>query len=257
VTVPNLIGPGLVGLVGLVFVLFFFGLMVIFATAGRRKPGRFLREIPAFARLGRAIGLAVEAGQRLHISLGSGQLNGLQGASALVGLSVLERIAHIASISDRPPIASSGDGTLAILSQDTLRSTSQNLDLDSQFEPTSGQLTGITPFSYAVGAAALIYDQQVSASVLAGHFGSEVALITDAGERSGGLSLAGSDSIPGQAVLFATAQEPLIGEELFAAGAYVQAGAMHVASVRAQDFFRWLVIVAILLGAALKLAGVL
>ncbi len=254
---PNLIGPGLVGLVGFVFVLFFFGLMVIFAAAGRRQPGRFLRDIPAFARLGRAIGLAVEAGQRLHISLGRGELNGLQGASALVGLSLLQRIARIASISDRPPIASSGDGTLMILSQDTLRSAFQNTGVETQFNPAAGQLTGVTPFSYAAGAAALIYDQQVSASVLAGHFGSEVALITDAGERSGGLTLAGSDSIPGQAVLFATAQEPLIGEELYAAGAYVQAGAMHIASVRAQDFFRWLLVLIILVGAALKLAGVL
>jgi hypothetical protein len=47
----------------------------------------------------------------------------------------------------------------------------------------------------------------------------------------------------------------LIGEELFAAGAYVGAGAAHEASLIVQDILRWLVIVAILIGSLLKLVG--
>jgi hypothetical protein len=108
-----------------------------------------------------------------------------------------------------------------------------------------------------VGTLPIIFDQQVSASVLMGHFGSEVALIADAGERKGSLILAGSDNLPAQAVLVAAAQEPLIGEELYASGAYVNAGALHLASLRVQDIFRWLVVAFILAGVALQLAGVL
>jgi hypothetical protein len=55
--------------------------------------------------------------------------------------------------------------------------------------------------------------------------------------------------------MFAAVQEPLIGEEFYAAGAYVQAGPMHSASLRTQDILRWLLIGVILAGAALKLAG--
>jgi hypothetical protein len=245
------------GAVGLLFVLFFAGLMIVFATAGGQRPGRNLREIPAFGRLSRSIGLAVEAGQRLHLTLGRGGLTGLPGAAALVGLSMLQRIARAASISDRPPVASTGNGELAILAQDTLRQAYSSIGAENQYNPTSGQVSGLTPFSYAVGTLPVIYDQQVSANVLAGHFGSEVALITDASERSGGLTLAGSDSIQAQAILYASAQEPLIGEELYASGAYIQAGPLHLASVRAQDFLRWVVVVVIILGAALKLVGVL
>jgi hypothetical protein len=84
-----------------------------------------------------------------------------------------------------------------------------------------------------------------------------VALLTDAGERSGSLTLGGTDSLPGQAVLYATAQEPLIGEELYAGGAYLCAGGMHIASLRVQDVFRWILVLVILLGSIAKLAGVL
>lgn len=248
----NLIGSGMVGLV---FVLVFFGLMVVFSFFSKRRPRRLLREIPAFARLDRSIGLAVEAGQRLHVSLGWGDFNGLSGASALLGLVVLQRIARVASISDRPPLATSGEGTLAILARDSLKSAYQTIDAEEQYSPEAGQLAGLTPFGYAAGTLPVIADQQVAANFLAGHFNSEVALITDAAERNGSLSLAGSDSLTGQAVLYASAQEPLIGEELYAAGAYVQAGVMHIASLRAEDVARWVIVLAILGGVVWKLLG--
>jgi hypothetical protein len=240
---------------GLGFVLLFFGLMTIFAVGGRAHPRRFLRDIMPFNRLGRAVGLAVEAGSRLHISLGRGSLTGLQSAVAFVGLSMLERVARATSISDIPPVATSGDGAIAILSQDTLRGASRAIG--AEFDPINGRMTGLTPFAYAAGTLFVIHDEEVTANIYVGHFASEVALITEAGERAGSLTLAGTDNIPGQAVIYATAHEPLIGEEVFAGGAYLGAGPMHVASLRAQDFLRWILIGAILLGAIARLAGVL
>ena len=102
----------ILNVLGLIFILVFFGLMVAASIILRKQEGRKLRDIPAFDRLRRAIGLAVEAGSRLHISLGRGQLLSTQSAIGYVGLSILDRIARSTSISDRPPIATSGEGTL-------------------------------------------------------------------------------------------------------------------------------------------------
>lgn len=248
----NLVGPGLLGLI---LVLVFFVLMLIFAMLGRSSTHRSLREIPAFSYLRRGIGLAVEAGSRLHISLGHGGIDGPRGSSALVGLSLLQRIGRVAAISDRPPIATSGEAILSLLSQDALASSLRASGAAASFDPAAGQLTGITPFAYAAGAVALISDEQVSVNLLAGSFGSEVALLTDTAERSGSLTLAGCENLSGQAIFYATAQAPLIGEELYAAGAYIQVGPMHLASLRVQDVFRWGIILVILGGALLKFVG--
>ena len=78
---PELDLASLSGLTGLGFVLIFFGLIVIFLAAGRRGSRRLLRPIPAFERLGHAIGLSVEAGRRLHLSLGRGGLTGIPAGS--------------------------------------------------------------------------------------------------------------------------------------------------------------------------------
>ena len=247
----------LINLVELGFIALFFIVLMVFALVIRKRPERRLREIPAFARLGRSIGLAVEAGKRVHVSLGYGGVNDIPGASGVVGLTMLQRIARAASISDQPPIASSGEGALGILSQDTLRSAYQAIRSENSYDPIYGQITGLTPLSYAAGTLPIIFDQQVSTSVLAGHFGTEVALIVDANERSGNQTMAGSDSLDAQAIMYATTPDPLIGEELYAGGAYLNAGLMHQASLRTQDAMRWIIIFGIIVGSLLKLMRVI
>lgn len=245
------------GLVGFIFILVFFGLILVFVVAGRNKPAPGFRPIPSYTRLVRSIGLAVEAGKRVHISLGRGTLLGPDGPSALVGLSVLKRVARSANVSDRPPVATSGEGALAMLSQDTLRSVYRSVGRLNQYDPTAGQVSGLTPFSYAAGTMPVVSDEQVAASLLIGHFGSEVALITEAAERSNSMTLAGSDQVSAQAVIYAAAEEPVIGEDVFAAGAYLEAGKVQVASLRAQDVLRWAIVGVTLIGAVLKFLGLI
>lgn len=243
-------------LAALILVIGCAGLMAFSFFRNRKNPYPGLRAIPAFDRLRRAIGLAVEDGSRLHVSLGSANLQSPTSASALVGLTVLERIAQLSSVSDRPPVATSGDSTLSILAQDKLRATYREANAADVFEPNQARLTGMTPFSYATGAMPVFKEEQVSANIVVGNFGAEAALLADAAEQSGCFLLAASDALPAQAILFATAQEPLIGEELFASGAYLQAGSLHAASLRTQDVLRWVLIAGMLVGSILKIIGI-
>jgi hypothetical protein len=81
--------------------------------------------------------------------------------------------------------------------------------------------------------------------------------LTEAAERQNSTLIASSDNLAAQSIFYASAQEPLIGEELFAAGAYVGAGPAHEASLNVQDVLRWLVVLSILIGSLLKIVGVL
>jgi hypothetical protein len=245
----------LTGILGLLFVLLIFGLVIILTFAGRDQPGRYLRPITAFNRLRRAVGLAVEAGTRLHITLGRGNITGMEAISGIVGLNVQDRVARAASVSDRPPVATSGNGVLGILSRDTFSGVYRSLRAEGRFDPYLGQVVGLTPFSYAAGTMPVIHDEQVTANVLMGHVGAEVALINEAAERSGSLMMAGTDNITGQAAIYAIAQEPLIGEELYAAGAYLGAGAVYESSLKTQDILRLLLIGIIVLAVILRFFG--
>lgn len=222
----------------------------------RKAPPSTFRAIPALKRLYRVIGLSVEDGTRLHVSLGRGGLLSGRGGASLAGLAMLRHLTERTSVSDNPPVATAGDSALAVLTQDSLKAGYQAANADDLYLPSTGRLSGPTPFSYAAGAMPVVRGENVSANVLAGDFGPEVALIAEAAERSSVPTLGGTDDLSAQAVLYAVAEEPLIGEELFAAGAYLGAGPAHDASLTVQDILRWLLILFLLGGAALKVLGV-
>jgi hypothetical protein len=203
------------------------------------------------------LGLSVEDGTRLHISLGSGSLLDERGGSALAGLAMLRHIAERTSVSDKPSVASAGNPVLGLLAQDTLQAGYQAAGVKDLYAPTTGRVAGLSPFGYAAGAMNISKDENVSVNIMIGHFGPEVALLADASERENVAMVGASDNLAGQAILFANTQDALIGEELFSTGAYLGAGASHVSSLTVQDVLRWFVILVLLGGAAAKLLGVI
>jgi hypothetical protein len=229
--------------------------LLLVITFWKRKSPAKLREIPALTQLSRMLGMSVEDGTRLHISLGSGNLLDARGGSALAGLAILRHIAERTSVSDKPPVSSAGNSVLGLLSQDTLQAGYQAAGAEELYTSTTGRVTGLSPFSYMAGAMNISQDEDVSANIMVGHFGPEVALLSTASERESVVVTGASDNLAGQAVLFANTQDTLIGEELFATGAYLGAGASHVASLTVQDILRWLIILVLLGGAAAKFVG--
>jgi hypothetical protein len=144
---------------------------------------------------------------------------------------------------------------LAALSQDTLQAAYQSAGVEELFQPTSGRLGGLTPFSYAAGAMTVARQEQVSTDVLIGDFGPEIGLLTEASERENAALVAAASDPSAQSILFASVSEPLVGEELFAASAYIGADPAQRASLQVQDILRWLIILALLASAILKMVG--
>jgi len=241
-------------MIALGLLLFAAALLIGLTLWRRRSPGT-LRPIDAYERLNRSVGIAVEDGTRLHISLGRGNLLTARSGSALAGLAMLRRLAERTSVSDRPPIVTSGDAPLTILSQDTLQSGYRAAGAEEQYRLNTGRLAGLSPFAYAAGTMPIMRDESVSTNVIIGDLGAESALLAEAADRENSSLIAASDNLSAQSIFYASSQDPLIGEELFAAGAYVGAGVSHEASLNAQDILRWLIILAIIIGSGLKILG--
>lgn len=245
----------------------FIGFLVVLLTAAgtiffaskkvRTKYPPAFRKIPAIGKLRRAIGLAVEDGTRMHVSLGNASLTDPANTSAFVGLSSLHRLGQLSSTSDQPPICTSGNGGFMLLSQDVLKAVSAETNTRELYDPDHGQLTGITPFSYAVGAMDVLREPGVSANILIGNFGTEAGFLSTTSEANTDFTLAASDSITAQSIFLATTKDVLIGEELYAIPAYLAYNPIHLASLRVEDILRWLVGIALIAGAILKLLGIL
>jgi len=231
-------------------------LLLGFMYAGSRWPVS-IRQLRGFQLLGKEMERAVESGERVHLSLGTGSLLGEESAPALAGLTILARLASSTAMSDKPVIVSTANGALMMLAQGTLATAYRKLGIQSRYDPTSSRMIGPTPFSYASAIPNLLDTEEVSVHILNGSFGSEGALTADFGKREHAYVLAGTDNVQSQALLYATADYPLIGEEVFAGGAYLDHRPVHQASLRAQDVVRIVVIGLMLIGTLLKTIGVI
>ena len=248
---------GLELILGMILIVFSAILMAVFYALMRKRPGKNLRSIEGIENLKQAAGLSVEEGKRLHISLGNAGLISPYAASSLAGVSALERLSRASIASDRPPIATSGEGSLNILAQETLKSSHRFGNALEAYDSDQARVTGITPFTYAVGAIPSIRDNRVSTNIIIGHLGAEAAFLSEAANQQSSHLISASDSLEGQSVLFAASQNVLLAEELYALPAYLQSHPAHQASLRVQDILRWVLAGGLLIGAMIKLAGVL
>ena len=244
-----------IGLILLIIIAF----TLLFLSLRQRRTGKSpsFRRIASISRFKRAVGLSVEEGTRIHVALGNASLTQPASSSAFVSLKTLREIGEMSSNSDNPPVASSGDGVLALLSQDTLHDVARQTHTLELFQPDNGRLTGVTPLTNVIGALQTVNDPDVKMNVIIGNFGSEAGLLSTASQENGALTIAASDSLTAQATFYATVEQPLIGEELFAVPAYLHNEPIQNASLKIQDLLRGLVVLSLLGGAILKLVGVL
>lgn len=243
---------------GLAFLILFGLVLGVFIVLNRRRAARppLLRPIPAFDRLPEILGEAVESGRRLHLSLGSGVIGQADTATTLAGLTAAGQVAAKAVASDRPPIVTAADGSAMLLAQDGLKQVYRQQNALERFEPGAARVAGLSPMSFGAALTPLVQDEAVAGNILVGPAGTESLLVAEAGQRAGIATLAGTDNLAAQAAFFAVADHSLLGEDVFAAGAYLGRARAHLASLQAQDWMRLVLIGAIVLGALAKTFGI-
>jgi hypothetical protein len=241
----------------LVVVITLFTAALILLLLRRLRAGRTfgLRPLPAYEALGRQMGLAVESGRRLHVTMGRAPLHSEAGPTSVAALQVLEHLAEAGSSSGIPPRATVGEGTLLPVAQDTLRRAYEAAGRGDVFHLREVEFLAdqAFPITYAAGVTTIIHRDDVANNVAVGRFGSEMGILAEAARRSRMMQVLGSDDPTAVALATAFSNNVLWGEELFAAGAYLDGDPAQVASLRAQDVLRWLVSLALLLVALWQL----
>ena len=227
-------------------VLVLLGLLIF---RGRKGPRPEIRPLSAFQDLQAETGYAAESGGAIHIALGSGGVHGENAVTSLAGLQVVKSLADAAVSYNAPPIITVGDPTLLPLAQDVLRRAYERNGLAELYNPSRVRFVAPSPVAYAAGAASLITTENVTASVIAGAFGTEASLIADAASRRD-LSQSAAVADPSAiGALYPATDRLAVGEELYAAGAQMTGERRYLVSLVAQDILR-LILALVILGAA-------
>jgi hypothetical protein len=230
-------------------ILFTLVASVIVTQFIRRRSTSFpMRAIPAYDAIPLMTGEAIEAGRPVHVSIGSA---GLGGSSTPLMLASAEAFYQVATRNlSGSTVLTLSDASALPVAYGTLRYAYATRRERLGNSTVRWYPSGDRSLSFAAALTGVLGDDKVSGNVLVGSFGPEIALVLEAAARRRQSSIAGSADLDGQAVAYGMADQALIGEELFVAGAYLGGSATQRSSVVTLDLLRWLLVLAILLAAA-------
>lgn len=243
------LGPGVIELLVTAAVIAIAGLTLMIMTRRLRTGLEIhLRPIRAFSALEKQIGRATESATRMHVSLGQASVLGAANPTSIAGSFIYDRVAREGSLGKVPPLVTAGEGTLLLLAQQRSQHAYRLAGRTREYEPNMVQFIAhdTDPYAYAAGVSNVIHQKDIAGNVLAGRFGTELAIISDASVRENLLPIVGTDDPTALAIGAAMTDRLLVGEELFAARAYLEGKASQLASVVGQDFLRLIAAIAIL-----------
>jgi hypothetical protein len=225
-----------------------FGGIVFYAISTARKREIFLRRIPGLDAVDEAIGRATELGKPILYMTGA---HDMSDPSTIAAAVILGRVAKRTAayetdllVPHREPI------TMAVCQEITKQAYLEagKPDLykeDSNFFITSDQ------FSYTAAVDGIMLRKKPAANFYMGHYFAEALLLTETGASTGAIQIAGTDADHQLPFFVTTCDYTLIGEELYAASAYLSREPVQVGTLRGQDIGKALILGVIGVGTVL------
>jgi hypothetical protein len=229
-----------------------FGGLVLYSISHAKRNEIFLRRIPGLDAVDEAIGRSTELGKPILYLTGA---HDMSDPSTIAAAVILGRVAKRTAayetelmVPHRDPI------TMAVCQEITKQAYMEagKADLfkeDSNFFITSDQ------FSYTAAVDGIMLRKKPAANFFMGSYFAESLLLTETGASTGAIQIAGTDSDHQLPFFVTTCDYTLIGEELYAASAYLSKEPVQIGTLRGQDIGKAVILSAILIGTVLATIG--
>jgi hypothetical protein len=229
--------------------------LLILAAVLRMRRGRplpKLRPLPALEALDEAVGRAAEMGRPVHMTPGPGSITSPE---VLASFPVLAHLARTAARCDARLIETNADVVVQALSEEVMRQGYLKGGRPHRFRSEDVRFLSESQFAYAAGVMGLFRRERPAASVLWGMFNAEAMVLVEAGAEVGALQVAGTTNTYQLPFFVAGCDQTLIGEELYAASAYLARDPVLVGTVVAQDWARLGILALLVAGLVLSNLG--
>ncbi|MBI5854246.1 MAG: hypothetical protein HZB35_03245 [Nitrospirae bacterium] len=227
---------------------------VVFASiqvAKRREI--FLRRIPGLDAVDEAIGRATELGKPILYLTGA---HDMSDPSTIAAAVILGRVARrVASYETELLVPHRDPITMAVCQEITKQSYLEAGKPDAFKEDCNFFITS-DQFSYTAAVDGIMLRRKPAANFFMGSYFAESLLLTETGASTGAIQIAGTDSDHQLPFFVTTCDYTLIGEELYAASAYLSREPVQVGTLRGQDIGKAIILGVLAVGILLATAGV-
>ena len=213
----------------------------------------FVRRIPGLEAVDEALGRATEMGRSILYILG---LGGVDNVATIASMTILGQVARRTADYETPLRVPCNEPVVLNVVREIVKTSYLDEGRpDAYNEENIFFLTG-DQFAYAAGVDGMMIREKPAAVFLQGTFAAESLLMAETGNSIGAIQIAGTDSEHQLPFFIAACDYTLIGEELYAASAYLSREPMLLGSLKGQDWGKILIFLTIVLGVVLEFLGV-
>ena len=230
----------------------FTGLLVAFllfniARAGKGK-SLYIRRIAGLNAIDEAIGRATEMGRPIMMVPGlSSNIN----AIAVQAINIFAYVSRVAARFSNPILLCCYNAAVYTLAQEVIRDVYQGEGMIEKYDPDSVRFISDRQFAFAAGVSGLILREQTAATFFLGEFYAESLIFAETANSIGAIQVASSTEATQTPFFIAACDYVLIGDEFYAASAYLTRQPVLVGSLVGQDWCKMALIGTILAGAVI------
>jgi hypothetical protein len=234
-----------------IFTLIFTFLIVFFINRAKKGANLFVRKIAGLLAVDEAIGRATEMGKPILYVPG---LTGISDVATIAALNILGEVAKKIARYDSHLIVPNSDPIVYTVAQEVVKEAYTQAGRPDAFKPDSVYFVTDSQFAYAAAVDGIMTREKPATNFFMGYFYAEALILAETGASTGAVQIAGTDSVM-QLPFFITACDyTLMGEELYAASAYLSREPLLLGGLIGQD---WGKVVIVVILVALTIIGLL
>lgn len=234
----------------LVSLLILSGAILYYISQAQKGSKFFIRRIAGLSALDDAVGRATEMGRPIVFVTGIKDVDDVQ---TLAGMSILSLVARKAAEYDTKLFVPCCAPLAYSMAQEVVKESFLRAGRPDAYSQDDIRFLTSDQFGFVAGVDGIMVRERVAACFYLGKFYAESLILAETGNGIGAIQIAGTAETAQLPFFVAACDYTLIGEELFAASAYLSGEPRLLGSLRGQDVGKAIMIVACVVGALVQI----
>jgi hypothetical protein len=253
-TAPAMSGPQWFNLELLgvaIAIVAFVALVSWYIRRARRGDDLFVRRIAGLEAVDEAVGRATEMGRSVLYIPGTGYISDI---GTIASLNLLSEIAKRTAEYGTPINVPNRDPVVFTVAREVVKGAYAAAGRPDAFNPESVYFVVENGLAYAAAVSGIMVREKPATNFLMGPFYAESLILAETGAMTGAIQIAGTDSTSQLPFFIVACDYTLIGEELYAASAYLSREPLMLGALKGQDMGKLFFMVLLTVGTLLALA---
>lgn len=236
----------------LIFVTVFSAAILLYTRWARQGKPLFLRKIAGLQAVEEAVGRATEMGRPVLYVPGIDELDQIE---TIAGVSILGRVAKITAQYDTPLMVPVRYPLVYAAAQEVVEQSYVEMGKADAYDKDAVRYVAGEQFAFTANVNGYMMRERPATNIYMGAFFAESLLLAETGNAAGSIQIAGTAKPEQLPFFIAACDYTLMGEELYAASAYLSHEPIMLGGLKGQDFIKIIIVIMIIVGVLLVSFG--